>query len=302
MDSRIASLVEAAKAGNAQALTELAHVQAVGFLAPRNFEIALNNLERAAAATYAPALAELRVLARAEGRSAEKLKAKVDLPALRRAPKPRVLLEQPRVRVFDGFARPEECDWLIARCRHRLHAAQVYEQSASELSQNAGRSNTEASYELDASDLVLSVVQDRIARATAVPVENFEVAKLLHYNPGEAFLPHHDFLQPGMQAEIEQHGQRVATFLLYLDDQYEGGETEFCESGIKFKARKGDALFFFNVDGNGAPDPASLHAGLPPTSGEKWLFSLWLRGKTVNAYQTPRVERTALPPAWYRGA
>ena len=102
--------------------------------------------------------------------------------------------------------------------------------------------------------------------------------------------------------EIEARGQRVATFLTYLSDDYDGGETEFTEVGFKFKARKGDALIFVNVDVNGAPDPMSMHAGLPPTRGEKWVLSLWLRGKPVNAYRTPNVIGAPLPPEWYRDA
>jgi prolyl 4-hydroxylase len=206
------------------------------------------------------------------------------------------------VRVFESFATSEECAWLIARCRHRLGPAQVYQDSDTALEHHAGRSNSEASFELDVSDVVLSLIHDRIARAASVPVEHFEVAKLLHYKPGEAFVRHSDFLQPGMGDEIEARGQRVATFLLYLNDDYDGGETEFTEVGFKFKARKGDALLFLNVDANGDPDPMSMHAGLPTTHGEKWVLSLWLRGKPVNAFQTPRVVGAPLAPDWYRNA
>ena len=162
---------------------------------------------------------------------------------------------------------------------------------------NQGRTNSGADFEFEASDIVLSLIHDRIARATAVPVEHFEVAKLLHYDPGEVFLRHSDFLKPGMEEEIEARGQRVARFLLYLNDDYDGGETEFTEVGFKFKARKGDALLF-----SGNPDPMSMHAGLPTSRGEKWVLSLWLRGKPVNAFQTPRVPAAPLSPEWYRDA
>lgn len=38
---------------------------------------------------------------------------------------------------------------------------------------------------------------------------------------------------------------------------------------------------FSNTDPAGAPDYATLHAGLPPTTGEKWLLSQWIRSKPV---------------------
>jgi prolyl 4-hydroxylase len=302
MDSRIASLVEAAKAGNPQALTNLAHAQAMGVFTSRNLNMALDNLARAASVGWPDAVRELQVLARASGGGWKKLRGSINPEALRRPPPRRVLLEQPRVRVFENFATPDECDWLIERCRHRLAPAKVYENSGTEAQRHADRSNSEAAYEFDASDVVLSLVHDRIARASGVPIENFEVGQLLHYKPGETFARHSDFLQPGMHDEIEARGQRVATFLTYLNDDYDGGETEFTEVGFKFKARKGDALMFLNVDANGAPDPMSMHAGLPTTRGEKWVLSLWLRGKPVNAYLTPRITGAPLPPEWYRDA
>jgi len=33
----------------------------------------------------------------------------------------------------------------------------------------------------------------------------------------------------------------------------------------------------------GKPDPLSEHAGLPVTSGEKWLLSQWIRDRPVGA-------------------
>ncbi len=301
MDSRLAGLVEAAKAGNPQALTELAHAQAMGAFTPRNLTMALDNLARAASVGWPDALQELQLLARTSG-NWKRLRAAVNVEALRRPPPRRALLEAPRLRAFDGFATPEECDWLIARCRHRLGRAQVYEGQGGALHSHEGRSNSEASFELDASDVVLSLIHDRVARASGVPAGHFEVGKLLHYKPGETFMRHSDFLQPGLHDEIEARGQRVATFLVYLSDDYDGGETEFTEVNFKFKACKGDALMFLNVDAAGVPDPMSLHAGLPTTRGEKWVLSLWLRGKPVNAYQTPRFTGAPLPPDWYRDA
>jgi prolyl 4-hydroxylase len=302
MDKRLTGLLEAAKAGNPQAITVLAHVQALGIYSARNLDMALDNLARAASVDWPDAKRELEVLARTSGVGWKKLRALVNVEALRRPPAKRVLLEQPRVRVFEKFATAQECDWLIGRCRDRLGPAQVYEGQGAALVRNAGRSNSEASFDIETSDVVLGVIQDRIARASGMPVEHFEIGKVLHYKPGQTFTRHSDFLQPGMREEIEARGQRVATFLTYLSDDYDGGETEFTEVGFKFKGRKGDALMFVNVDNSGAPDPMSMHAGLPTTRGEKWVLSVWLRGKPVNAYRTPGVVGAPLPPEWYRDA
>ena len=67
------------------------------------------------------------------------------------------------------------------------------------------------------------------------------------------------------------------TFLLSLNDGYEGGETKFPELQQRWKGRAGNALFFWNVEPDGTPDRRTVHAGLPPASGEKWLLSQWVR-------------------------
>jgi prolyl 4-hydroxylase len=69
----------------------------------------------------------------------------------------------------------------------------------------------------------------------------------------------------------------MVIFLVYLNEGFEGGETGFPALKTRYKGRKGDALFFWNVGPDGSPDKRTLHAGLPPVSGEKWLLSQWIR-------------------------
>jgi prolyl 4-hydroxylase len=302
VDSPISDLIAGAKAGNPKALTELAHAQALGFCTSRNLTLALDNLARAASVGWPDALRELQFLAYSPSSNAKKLRASVNPETWRRAPDRRVLLEEPRLRVFEKFATADECDWLIGLCREDIRRAKVFIRSGTQAEIGEARTNSEADFQFEASDLVLGFVRDRIAAATSVVVEHFEVAKLLHYEPGETFARHSDFFAPWMTDEIEPRGQRVATFLIYLNDDYEGGETEFVDVGYKFKGRKGDALLFISVDAEGTGDPKSLHAGLPTTSGEKWVFSQWIRSKPINAYQTPGAPTAPLPPEWYRDA
>ena len=52
---------------------------------------------------------------------------------------------------------------------------------------------------------------------------------------------------PTYAEEIAQRGQRVVTFLVYLNDDYGGGETAFPRLGISHKGRRGEGLFFVNA-------------------------------------------------------
>ena len=125
MANGLGGLVEAAKAGNAQALTALAHAQALGFCTTRNINIALDNLARAASVGWPAATRELQVLARSAGANWKQLRSSVDPEAWRRSSSRRVLFEAPRLRVFEGFAASEECDWLVEACRDKLQRSSL---------------------------------------------------------------------------------------------------------------------------------------------------------------------------------
>ncbi|MFS0736487.1 hypothetical protein ABC347_05500 [Sphingomonas sp. 1P06PA] len=72
---------------------------------------------------------------------------------------------------------------------------------------------------------------------------------------------------------------RVATLILWLNDDYEGGKTWFAPPGPVVRGRIGDALLFRNLGDDGLPDPAARHAGLPVTAGTKIVASRWIRAR-----------------------
>jgi hypothetical protein len=107
---------------------------------------------------------------------------------------------------------------------------------------------------------------------------------VLHYDVGEQSKEHFDFVDPRTPhyaREIADKGQRIVTFLVYLNDDYDGGETDLVKLGIKHKGRRGEGLFFVNALANGEADLRTLHAGRPPTRGEKWIVSQFVRNRAT---------------------
>ena len=210
------------------------------------------------------------------------LRSSVDLGAWFAVPRYAIVSASPRVAVVEDFASPEICEWLIARARPRLGPAKVFDLLSGAPTHEAVRDNSECHFATDDGDLILQLLRNRIAAVTELFVPGLEATAVLHYTPGQRFLPHYDFLDdshPGHAKDIAQGGQRVLTFLLSLNDDFEGGETQFPILGKRYRGRKGNALFFWNVEPDGTPDKRLLHAGLAPTSGEKWLLSQWIRGR-----------------------
>ena len=192
------------------------------------------------------------------------------------------LSEQPRIRVIREFATPAECRWLIRLGRPRLTSATVFNPRTGNQSTDASRDNSYLVLRTGEMNVLTEVIRNRISAATRLPPPLFEPSQLLHYATGERFKPHHDFLDPtnlAYRKDLARFGQRIATFLIYLNEDYSGGETIFPAIGLNFRGTTGDALYFANVTQEGAPDPLTLHAGPPPASGEKWVFSQWIRGQ-----------------------
>ena len=283
VDKAIATLRDAAAHGGGEAAALLAVCAAWGVGQARNTDAAIDHLARAAQLGWTAALRELQLLARDARTEPAALRDRIDLASLRSAPGARVVFERPRITVFERFATAEECQWLIGRAGSGLQRAKVYQGSATAQVAET-RTNREMALTIFNADVVLSLIRDRIAVVCGAPVSHFEIAKILHYSPGEQFALHADFIEartPELARELATRGQRAATFLIYLNEGYEGGATQFPRLDWQYRGACGDALLFSNVNADGDPDYDTVHAGMPPTSGAKWVLSQWVRTRPV---------------------
>lgn len=287
----IAMIEEASHGGHAPATELWSVLEVMGVARPQSWDRAFDLLLKAANQGSASAERQLAVLARRELPSAgawkddsgfwTETRSAISVPDLLAHPERISLSNDPRIRAIEGFANAAECSWLIDRARLRLGRATVITLSGTQ-DVDEGRSNSSTEFLVQDMDVVLEVIRTRISSATRIPVPVFEPTQILHYAVGQEFKPHFDFLDPANPAYREQlqQGQRLATFLIYLNDEFEGGETQFPDVGIQFRGKRGDAIFWANVDNQGKPDLKTRHAGLPPTSGEKWVLSQWIRDRT----------------------
>jgi prolyl 4-hydroxylase len=275
----------AASSGDGEALERQAILEAMGCFRAPNWGRALDCLEAAAERGCEFAQRQLTLLAAAAASEADwrGLRASISIEDLVRAPAKRPLSEIPRLRVMEGFASASECAWLIERAKDRLARATVVEPTGSQ-NVRAARTNSAIEFQVADMDVVIETIRARISVAINLPLPLFEPSQVLHYATGQEFRPHCDYFDPTLPGHAERlrhFGQRIATVLIYLNDDYSGGETAFPSAGLSFRGKTGDALFMANVDRRGQPDPSTLHAGTPPQSGEKWIFSQWVGDKVA---------------------
>lgn len=278
--------------GHAPAAERLATFNAMlanGGGGPSHFDKAFDHLVCAAELGSESAGRQLLLLAdRAEPESPVEpdtdfwraVRSRIRVETLLQSPERTSLSDAPRIRAIEGFATPAECRWLIDVTRERMKPATIFDQETGAEIEDPARNNSAISLLFRDMDVIVEILRTRISRATRVPVPVFEPTQILRYEVGQEFRPHHDFLdskEPGFREHLANFGQRIATFLIFLNEDFEGGVTEFPKIGLRHRGRTGDALFWANVDMAGNPDPLTLHAGRPPTSGEKWVFSQWIR-------------------------
>jgi prolyl 4-hydroxylase len=190
------------------------------------------------------------------------------------------LSETPRIFLIEKFLTTEECDQIIERAKPHLAPSATVSGDSAELIVHQGRTSRGMFFPTSSSDPLISSIEKRIALLTSIPEENGEGLQVLCYGPGQEYQPHHDYFDPhspGECAFLKQGGQRIVTFLIYLNSPEEGGETAFPLAHLEILPVKGNAVFFYNCTPDQLEDPLTLHAGAPVIKGEKWIATKWLR-------------------------
>jgi len=127
---------------------------------------------------------------------------------------------------------------------------------------------------------VVQDIYDKLSKIIGIESDHFEQLQVVRYEPGQQYKAHWDACWEEHKCDkfMDMGGQRYATLLLYLNDDFTGGETFFPKRNIKVLPKKGKAALFFNLEkDNKSKLENSYHAGLPPTSGIKWMCNVWVR-------------------------
>lgn len=249
-----AALRQAASMGNTPAARVRAHLVAAGVGVPADSAKARQLLAKIAGRD-AHAAAQLAML-----------KNVAEPAALRR----HVVNRSPDVILIERFLAPEECRYLISVAEPRVQPALVDNNAPGGGRRDPHRTSYDSCFGPGEEDLVFQRINRRIARETGTDYACGEPMHILRYTPGQEYRPHMDTIAGASN-------QRVWTALIYLSDGYQGGETDFPKLDLRIGGAAGDALLFCSVDSEKRPDYRTEHAGLPVTTGTKWLASRWIR-------------------------
>ena len=105
--------------------------------------------------------------------------------------------------------------------------------------------------------------------------------QVVKYKPNGYYKPHYDASCDDKKecVEFEKNGgQRLITMLIYLNDDFTGGYTDFPNLKQKYTAEAKQGLLFYSLQKEGNKcHPLSLHAGTEIKEGTKYIANIWLR-------------------------
>jgi prolyl 4-hydroxylase len=187
-----------------------------------------------------------------------------------------------------NFLTDEECDYLCDHIEKNNSRSMVAGKGIEKSVYNQGR--TSSTSMLTDSDLTVQIVNNKMYTELGIDGSYSENTQGQIYQEGQHFNHHNDYFDN--DAYINHglsSGQRTWTFMVYLNDVEEGGETEFRNLDLKIKPIKGTAVVWKNSDGKGTENPASHHCGTHVTKGKKVVITKWFRENVYNAIEDERL-------------
>lgn len=258
-------------------------IAAIAAAHAQRWDEALDLAARAASAGDAAALAQLAILA-GDGATTDpgRLRQAIDPNALITPSPLERISNGAAIAVSRGFATPAVCAWMVERARSHLQPSMVNDSASGQLRQHPMRTAHNCAFGPPDRDLIVALLQARAAKLTGIPVVMHEAPNVISYEPGQQFGLHVDYVDPQnplFQRELKALGQRTTTVVTYLNDDFDDAPTHFPALKLNVRGGTGDAIAWSNVLPDGSPDINTVHAGLPPTRGRKWLLSQWLRNR-----------------------
>ncbi|MBX9569614.1 MAG: 2OG-Fe(II) oxygenase [Candidatus Obscuribacterales bacterium] len=185
----------------------------------------------------------------------------------------RLPTDKVQIYTLDDFLTIDECDRIIAISNQQLRPSTV----------TTGEKEYRTSSTSDLSLLhhpEVELIDEKISKTLGITRAYSEGIQAQRYDIGQEFKQHTDYFSPQTPEYTKyagNRGQRTWTFMVYLNEGMVGGGTKFFALNTTFTPKKGMAVIWNNLTITGAPNPATMHSGLPIEDGHKIIITKWFR-------------------------
>uniref|UniRef100_A0A8D8LH18 procollagen-proline 4-dioxygenase n=1 Tax=Cacopsylla melanoneura TaxID=428564 RepID=A0A8D8LH18_9HEMI len=193
----------------------------------------------------------------------------------------------PLIRIYHDVIHDGEIELMKSLTTPHLNSANVFNPDAGVQQSEDRISNNAWLYDPDRYPIISGVPQPpeqahlyrvinkRLEDCTGLNGVGTEGFQVNNYGIGGHYLWHYDSLYYNDKSGTYKN-DRLATWMFYLNDVVEGGNTVFTRLNIAIPPMKGAAVFWYNLHPSGLNDFRTLHAGCPILQGTKWVTNLWI--------------------------
>lgn len=179
---------------------------------------------------------------------------------------------------IDNFLTKEECDTLIGLIDANAVRSTTASDKPGEFALVVPNRTSYTSSLHEEMHPVIKSINDKMSEILNIPKNKTEPLQGQRYEVGQEFKDHFDwFSGNNIKQYVEAQGNRTYTFMVYLNEDLEGGETEFQKIDIKFTPKIGKAVVWKNLKSDGTGNELALHAGRPVLKGKKYILTKWFR-------------------------
>ncbi len=189
-----------------------------------------------------------------------------------------VLHDHPRISIYDNVLSDEYCDDLILRTTSPGYPGEYITMSDHRTDcerDTFGQANDRNIYRRILNDFTYAdydVIATAASNALGRPYYLIESADILYYQKGHYMTPHHDWpYNPRKLDYYQKAGTRDAVALVYLNDNFVGGETYFPHLDISIKPKKGRLSIWHHTEDFDL-DWSLIHESKEIVEGEKFAI------------------------------
>lgn len=182
---------------------------------------------------------------------------------------------------IDNFLSAQESEHLVKLTKSKLRPSEIPERPDGSYQGFRTSSTCDLPF---TKDPAAKAIDQKTIDTLGLGFGEMEIIQAQHYSVGQQFKAHWDYFEPGtddFKRFSKDGGQRTWTFMVYLSDGCQGGETEFVNLGVSFKPQRGTALIWNNLNIDGTPNTNTKHQAHPVTAGEKVVITKWFREDTL---------------------
>lgn len=188
------------------------------------------------------------------------------------------------IRTIDNFLTKEQCSEIISLIEQNNQKSLVVDDSS--YGKSIHESRTSSTCYFSDTNTFINDIRQKVAEELKIDTRQIEVLQGQKYEPGQFFKPHYDFISSNNeQHRLAEFGNRIWTCLIYLNDDFEGGTTNFPKLNLEIQPKEGTALVFQNMR-NGQLIEQSLHEGKSVVGGNKYIITAWIRERYVDLNKT----------------